>query len=354
MLHRIFFIVFILLASWIAFSIWLTNTAAESLTRSPVWSIAFSPDGKYLAAGMYQRVVIWELSELKNVQELGSHIGAVRALRFSPDGNWLAAGGGLPGESGELKIWKLGSPEPLLSLSAHSDTVEALAFNSDGVLFSTGMDEVVLAHKIPEGEKIRALTEHVNRVLAIDGNKDGRYIATGSADKTIKVWDAKTFEVLINFDQNEAPINSIAFLPTGNEFLSGGDDRSIKAWRIQELQEGGTNSALRPPPSALKVEGALFRVYNGHQGSVYSIATHPNGELFVSGGADRNVILWDVRSGRQIRRFQGSSDQVYAVAFSPDGNIVAAAGRDGIVRLWDANSGKLKGELKLFSDGGAK
>ena len=311
---------------------------AESYTSS-IWSIQFSPDGSQLAVGRYQWVQLWDLGSRKVIQDLEPHSDAVRCLKFADDGNTLFAGGGLPAQNGELHVWEIESGEQIQVVDCHADTIEAVAVSADGSrVLTASMDEHVSVIALDSGDIERTLTQHIDRVFGIDFRKDGKYFVTGGKDKTVKIWNAQTYEVLVNFDQNDAAVYSVAFAPEDNMIVSGSADTVLRSWRVTEsVTESGK----------LQTQGALVRVYNGHQGAVYAIdcGMRDNQVIVVSGSADKSVIVWNLRSGARLYTFAQSTDEIYTVDLSADGRFVAAGGRDGIARIWDLSNGELVAAL---------
>ncbi|HEX8185347.1 MAG TPA: WD40 repeat domain-containing protein, partial [Blastocatellia bacterium] len=116
-------------------------------------------------------------------------------------------------------------------------------------------------------------------------------------------------------------IRVIVFSPDGNTIASGSTDKTIRLWNAGD--------------------GKLIRTIEGHFDSITSLAFHPDGTKLVSGSLDKTVKLWDANTGRLIRSFTDHDLAVDAVAFSPDGKIIASASEDKTVNLIDANSGEL-------------
>ena len=316
-----------------------THAAGTESYTSPIWSIQFSPDGSQLAVGRYQWVQLWDLESRQVIQDLEPHSDAVRCLRFSVDGKSLFAGGGLPAQNGELHVWEIESGEQIQVVECHADTIEAVAVSADGSrVFTASMDEQVSVIALESGEIERTLTQHIDRVFGIDFRPDGKYFVTGGKDKNVKIWNAQTYEELVNFDQNDAAVYSVAFAPEGDMIVSGSADTVLRSWRVTEsVAESGR----------IQTQGALVRVYNGHQGAVYAIdcGMRNNLVIAVSGSADKSVIVWSLRSGGRLYTFTQSTDEIYAVDLSADGRFVAAGGRDGIARVWDLSNGELVSEL---------
>lgn len=312
--------------------------AAESYTSS-IWSIRFSPDGSQLAVGRYQWIQLWDLGSREVIQDLEPHSDAVRCLKFADDGKTLFAGGGLPAQNGELHVWEIESGEQIQVVDCHADTIEAVAVSADGsTILTASMDEHVSVIALDSGDIERTLTQHIDRVFGIDFRTDGKYFVTGGKDKTVKIWNAQTYEVLVNFDQNDAAVYSVAFAPGDNMIVSGSGDTVLRSWRVTETVAESGN---------IQTQGALVRVYNGHQGAVYAVdcGTINNQAIIVSGSADKSVIVWDLRSGSRLYTFAQSTDEIYAVDLGADGRFVAAGGRDGIARIWDLSNGELVAAL---------
>ena len=261
----------------------------------------------------------------------------------------LYAGGGVPAQNGEIRIWDVDSEELIKSFEVHADTVESIAINpSNTTLLTASMDEYSAVIDLKRLEDIQGtidkeakwLTQHVGRVLCTLYHPQGTYFVTGSEDKTIKVWNPNTFNVMVNFDANDDAVYSLAYSANEGVIVSGSADNAVRTWRVTPAGDG---EEIAVGQEALEMTGALVREYNGHQGAVYSVDTalvlprrvNNQTAMIASGSADTSVILWNLRSGNRYRTYDESTDAVYAVKFSPNGEFVAAGGRDGKVRLWN-------------------
>ncbi len=311
-------------------------------TLSPVWALEFTPDGKSIAVGKYQWVELWDLETQKMTHAYEPHAGRVRCIQFSTDGKVLYASGGQPAQNGEIRIWDVATEGLINTFEIHADTIESIAISpNNGKLLTASMDEysVVididnLDDDIPLDDQAKWLTQHVGRVLSTLYHPNGNYFVTGSEDKTLKVWDPKTYTVLVSFDGNDDAVYSLAYGTRTEQIVSGSADSTVRAWRVTQDNNGNTR-------------GAAVRTFNGHQGAVYSVdsGVWNNQEVIASGSADSTVIIWDILSGNRRRTFNEPTDAVYAVKMSPDGTHVAAGSRDGKVRIWNIQENKITHEF---------
>lgn len=308
---------------------------------SPIWALEFTPDGKSLAVGKYQWVELWDLETQTMTHAYEPHVGRVRCIQFSTDGKVLYASGGQAAQSGEIRIWDVATEELINTYEIHADTIESIAISPNNAkLLTASMDEFSavidldnLNDDTPLDDQAKWLTQHVGRVLCTLYHPNGNYFVTGSEDKTLKVWDPETYTVLVSFDGNDDAVYSLAYATRSNLIVSASADNTVRSWRVTQ-----NNGNTRGNPD---------RTFNGHQGAVYSVdsGVWNNQEVVASGGADTNVIIWDILSGNRRRTFNDATDAVYAVKMSPDGTSVAAGSRDGKVRIWHIQNNKLTHEF---------
>jgi hypothetical protein len=278
----------------------------------PVWSVAFSPDGKALAMAIDDdSVKVWDTASAKVVATLHGHKGPVWSVAFSPDGATVATGS----SDRTVRLWETSTWSQDRTLE-HKGSVRALAFSRDGgKLVSGTRDGTVTVWNLGRPKEPLTIPGHLGEVVAVAFSPDGATVASASGDKTIKLWDARTGREAMTLQGHQGGIYAVAFAPDGQALASGGWDHTVRLW---DVATGENRATLR-----------------GHEQDVWSVAFSPDGKTLASGSEDRTVKLWDAESGREVETLRGHTSSVYAVAFAPDGKTLASAGRDGTIKLWD-------------------
>ncbi len=186
--------------------------------RDVVQSLAWSADGKLLAAGGYRRVLVWSTADWEKAHELTDPLeGRVTALLFLPGKQpALALADGATGVRGLLRRWVLGEPKPAHTAEAHSDNLLTLALSRDGKQLASGGADNLIKLWDPAALKETAQIEgHVGHLTALAFHPEGKWLASASADKELKVWDLASKEMLMLLGDKSAGINALFWAPDG-------------------------------------------------------------------------------------------------------------------------------------------
>ena len=226
----------------------------------------------------------WNLSRAIGGDERSPLADRVNALRFTPDGKQLFTGGGEPTRGGEIKLWRAEDGAFVRELpNVHSDSVLALDVSADGkFLASGGADRLAKVTELASGKVLKTLEGHTHHVLGVAWKRDGRTLVTAGADNVAKVWDTTTGERRKNIEGFGKEVTAAAFVGVSDEAVLSSGDGQV----------------------------ALFK-----------------------------------DKGDKIRSCAGATDYVNAVAATPDGNVIVAGGADGVLRVWNGKDGKLLAEF---------
>ncbi len=291
--------------------------------RPQVSCLAFSPDGKALAAAGYREVRVLDPGSLKLKDALSGPTDMVRAVAFSPDGKILAAAGGGAARYGEIVLWDSTSLRQLHTLRGHNDYIYSLAFSPDGkLLASSSYDRLIKLWDVSSGSELRTLKEHTDAVFPVAFSPDGQRLASGGADRTVKIWDIASGRRLFTLSDSTDIVFTLAFHPSGRRITAAGADKIVRTWTL--ANESGT----------------LIQAIIAHEAEITKILYFSDGKRLASASADRSVKIWNMETGEAMRVLDQQPDWVLGMAISPDGKVLALGRYDGTIACYDANDGR--------------
>ncbi len=301
---------------------------------SNVESIAFSPDADLLAAGHYDGTV--QLWDVASGQQMGTalHAGEVLSVAFSPDGKMLATGGYDSADHGTLQLWDVGSRQPIgaplqkdtfESSLAYISTVFSVAFSPDGTMLAAGEgDGVVQLWNVISRKEIGSLfAENSNEIPSLAFSPDGKFLAGGNEQGMAQLWDVATEQRIGSpLTTDNRTVASVAFSPDGQTLATGSYDGTVQLWdvNLDDNDPIGLISAGTRP--------------------AHSVAFSPHGKILATGDYDYTARLWNAANQHQLGSPLTGRASVMSVAFSPNGKILATGDYDGTARLWNVATGR--------------
>mmetsp|Transcript_10499 Transcript_10499/g.17768 ORF Transcript_10499/g.17768 Transcript_10499/m.17768 type:complete len:1170 (-) Transcript_10499:144-3653(-) len=284
-------------------------------------ALGYSIDGKMLVSGSSDfDVKVWD-AEGQVVALLGGHRSGVLSCTFLAGGTRLISSS----DDSTVKVWSAETGSLLASFKSHTACVNDVSVYQ-GLVASASDDKTIKVWEVETGELIASL-EEASHVKAVRWSTDGYYLATGTVDAVIKIWNAETFQEERVLEGHQFGICALEFAPNGMYLASASLDSTVKVWRY----EAGTERC------------SLL----GHVSHVYSVAWSPDSLKLVSAGEDSSLRVWDVEEATSLICLQLSS-RVKACAWSPDGQHIAAGMTEGDVILYDTRRNSYR-SVRIFN-----
>ena len=346
--------------------------------KDDITNLEFSPNGQYLAsASDDSHVNLWQVNNSKFIKEYYHNEVPINRISISDDNQLLAT----TTIDGKINIWHQDGML-LQSLRGHTGEiidvefkplnisenssceaakcVEETSVRKTYTLASTGVDKTArlwqVHHNVAldEGgvysvavsptspdiiatggwngkiklwlknnngtqQLLKTLPGHNKTISQVKFSPDGKFIASASWDKTIKLWNAKNGDYIDTLKHHKGGVNSVAFSPNSKLLVAASEDKTISIWQIADDKP------------------QLLQTLTGHQDSVKSITISPDGKLIASGSYDKTIKLWDLK-GNLLHTLEGHDLAITCLQFSPDRNILASSSWDNTIKLWQINN----------------
>lgn len=296
------------------FGVWDVGTG-ELVTRIvaddswPVTTCAYSPDGSRIVSASGRALRIWDSSSGELLTAFDRHAHFVNACAFSPDGRRVVSSAH---EGTALKVWDVERAKPIGTFMGHLFGVEACAFSPDGRRIVSGSMDNTL--KVWDAADQSWLVENLSAWL----DKALSALRTPHAVRFAKIWHPDL--CVVTFVGHSDAVKACSYSPDGRRIISRSADRTVKVWDSET--------------------GQLITTLDGYLDFVTDCAYSPDGRRIVSASSDKTLGIWDARTGWRIATLVGHAEAVESCRYSPDGRWIVSAAQDNTVRLWEARTGE--------------
>ena len=315
--------------------IWDTESGKElrTYTSSNIFSVAFSPDGRLLASAGSDTVV--NVYDIVNNSKIGSVRGEnmVQGLCFSPDGNMLATGHGYPlwykklakitTADNAIRLWDTKSLDLIKEFIGHSQLVTSIAFSSDGKqVASASEDSTIRIWNVESTKEILRLTEHRGAVNQICYSPDGLLIASAGEDSTIRLFYVANGKEIVVLSAPDGAVKTVKFTTDGRYLATGAQNGAIRLWDLWS--------------------GEISETIGIHDGAVSSLDISSDGKWMISGSWDQTIKIWDMDNYSERTTLTGYADGNQSVTIDRLGKYLACGSNDHSIKVWNLESGKLR------------
>jgi WD40 repeat protein len=304
---------FVLTGNYQEVRLWDADSGALVRTfrghRHEVTSVVFSPDGRLVLTGSVedQAAILWDASSGAQLHRFEGGLGFATAI-FSPDGQTIVT---------NSQLWDASTGKEAGTIGGRFG---ATVYSPDGRSLLTAFDTSAWLYDVASGKQLARFANPAvpggnTEVTSVAFSPDGRFVLTGSADRTSRLWDVATGREVRVLQAHTLSVTSLAVSPDGQYLATGSTDDIVRLW---DLATGAEARRLR---SGL---------------SITSIAFSPDGRSLLTGSGDFTVRLLDLASGTEVRHFPGG---FLPASFSPDGRFVMISQSQGTVGTWDVATG---------------
>ncbi len=252
------------------------------------------------------------------IETYKEHKGKVEAVAFSKSGKYLASGG----EDKILVIRDINAPHESKEFDDNYYPIKDMEFYGDNQLFVSAGRDIKLIDL--DNNTLALYRGAATNIWSLDFAPERNKLTAGAYDKTLRIWDVKSTEILFELEGHEKSALSIVFSGDEKYLVSGSRDQTIKVWNAQT--------------------GALLNSFERHSGNIFDVKFHPDTRYFASASGDKTIRLWDIVEGKVVKTYVGHDGSVLDIEFSPDGYYMYSTGVDGTIYVWEVATGK-----KLYS-----
>jgi WD40 repeat protein len=304
--------------------LWKHSQANElfTLTNAAMWGLALSPDGQTVAGFAGGRVGLWNVTTRQLISVLDPEAGHLFSLAFSPDGRTLAAA---YYDQRCVKLWDVANRRQIGQLVTNERLI-GVAFSPDGKTLVTTGGEMYVSDAVGEvviwdtatKQEIHRLSGAGSWVYQAAFSPDGQTLAASDGDGVVNLWKVATGEMITRLPGHNGFVEPVTFSRDG-EVLAAGDQQGyvwLWNWRSRRVES----------------------VFRAHDLPFYTILFSPDEQRLITASRDQTARMWDRQTRREIARFAGHTGGVTAAQLFPDGQTLVTSSQDGSLKFWDARN----------------
>ncbi|MEL6161754.1 MAG: AAA family ATPase [Cyanobacteria bacterium J06627_32] len=356
----------------------------QQSSKDWIQTIAISPDGRTIASGGEHQITLYNAGNGRELccfshqgnsspadpvakayrsSQLTKH-SQVRSLSFSPDGQWLVSSG----DDNIIRVWSLAEltakaqnqtqnraqsnsaepatelTEPATELTGHTDWVQSLQFTPDGKwLLSGSHDKTIRVWDWAQKTCAKVLHQPNDHVRSLAISPDGQFLASGGDDCQVMLWNLNNYQLLQTLSTRQSRIWSVGFQQQRDRLLlaAGGDKQTLMLWQIHksEIKPSAEAATEQQEQPILRATPRRVKTYRGYTNGIRSVSFL--GERRIIGGGDsRDLSVWDSQSGELKASLSLHQGRIWAIAVDLQNARIASASDDHSIRLWDASTGQ--------------